>query len=139
MSKKHRYLFKITVIGPEDKLLEGVLKVINEDVIAIDGVRITATSLESEKFDIQAVTMAPQQSALETLESLTFTGANAVFIILNEADPKIETIYRNKIRENLGSGVPTKVCVVSDKITSKEKDEIVKCFNEMVEELTPPS
>lgn len=137
MSKKQRYLFKITVIGPEDKLLEDVLKVIDEDVIAIDGVRMTATSLETDDLEVKTVTMAPKKSALDSLESLTFTGANAVLIILNEADPKIETIYRNKIRENLGSGVPTRVCIIPEKMTSEKKEEIGRCFNEMVEELAP--
>ena len=136
MTKKQRYLFKITVIGPKDKLLEDVLKVINEDVIAIDGVRITATSLETDDLEVKTVTMAPKHSALDAMEAMTFTGANAVLIILDEADPKTETIYRNKIRENLGSGVPTRVCVISDMMTSEKKAEIAGCFNEMVEELT---
>ena len=65
MTKKNRYLFKITVIGPEDNLLESVLRVINEDVIAIDGVRFTATSLETDELEVKTLTMAPQQSALD--------------------------------------------------------------------------
>lgn len=136
MPKKHRYIFKITVIGPADHLLEDVLRVINENVVAIDGVRFTATSLETDDFEVKTLTMAPQQSALDALEALTFTGANAVLIILDEANPKTETIYRNKIRENLGGGIPTRVCIISETMTTEKKDEIARCFNEMVEELT---
>ncbi|MHA1637973.1 MAG: hypothetical protein ACTSUO_05250 [Candidatus Thorarchaeota archaeon] len=137
MSKKHKYIFKITVIGPEDRLLEDVLRVINEDVVAIDGIRFTARSLETENLVVQTLTMAPQQSALDAMESMTFTGANAVLIVLDDADPKTETIYRNKIREHLGSGIPTRVCIIPKKMTREKKKEIARCFDEMVEELTP--
>jgi len=135
-SKKQRYLFKITVVGPEDSLLEDVLSVINEDVISIDGIRITATSHETDKLEVQAVTMSPQHSALDSMESMTFTGANAVLIILPVADIETETIYRNKIRENLGTGTPTRVCIIGSKMTKPKREEIAHCFDEMLEELT---
>ena len=115
---KPRYLFKITMVGPEDRLLEKVLSVINENVVAVDGIRIGATHLETEDSDVRTLFMSPKHSALDILLSLTYKGAKAVMIVLKEPDQEIETMYRNEIRENLGQGIPTRVITVSAEIDS---------------------
>ena len=132
---KSRYLFKITMVGPEDKLLEKVLSVINENVVAVDGIRIGATHLETENSDVKALFMSPKHSALDILLSLTYKGAKGVMIVLKEHDPEIETMYRNEIRENLGQGIPTRVIAVGTKIEEFKKAEIRNTLDEMIEEM----
>lgn len=130
-----RYLFKITVVGPEDRLLERVLSVINEHVVAVDGISIGATQVEMEDSDVRTLFMSPRHSALDILLSLTYKGANAVMIILRELDPEIETMYRNEIRENLGQGTPTRVLAVSDDIDEFKKTEIRSMLDDLIEEI----
>ncbi|NHJ14586.1 MAG: hypothetical protein EAX95_12980 [Candidatus Thorarchaeota archaeon] len=132
---KPRYLFKITVVGPEDRLLERVLSVINEHVVAVDGIRIGATQMEIEDSDVRTLFMSPRHSALDILLSLTYKGAKAVMIVLRESDPEIETMYRNEIRKNLGQGTPTRVITVNDEIDNFKKAEIRSILDDLVEEI----
>lgn len=132
---KPRYLFKITMVGPEDRLLEKVLSVINENVVAVDGIRIGSTQLETENTDVKTLFMSPKHSALDILLSLTYKGAKAVFIVLKESDPEIETMYRNEIRENLGQGVPTRVITVSTEIDEFKITEIKTALDDIIEEM----
>jgi len=132
---KPRYLFKITMVGPEDRLLEKVLSVINENVVAVDGIRIGATHLETEDSDVRTLFMSPKHSALDILLSLTYKGAKAVMIVLKEPDHEIETMYRNEIRENLGQGIPTRVITVTAEIDDFKRAEIKTTLDDMIEEM----
>lgn len=58
-----------------------------------------------------------------------------MIIVVDDVDPEIETIYRNEIRENLGTGIPTRVVHVSLPIDEFKKNEIHHIFDEIVEEI----
>ncbi|MFW9966052.1 MAG: hypothetical protein ACFFEA_02785 [Candidatus Thorarchaeota archaeon] len=133
--QKSRYLFKVTVVGPEDKLLEQVLGVFNEQVVAVDGIRIGATKIEREDSDVRTLFMSPKHSALDILLSLTYKGASGVIIVLKDADPEIETMYRNEVRDNLGEGIPTRVICVGSGIEEFKRNEIQNILDEMMEEI----
>jgi len=133
--KRSKYLFKITVVGPDDKLLEGVLSTFDDPVVAVDGIRIGSTELDTDTSEIRAVFMSPKHAALDILLTLTYKGASAVIIVCKDADPEIETIYRNEIRENLGTGTPTRVVEVSLPLDDFKKNEIHHIFDEVIEEI----
>ncbi|MCK4567575.1 MAG: hypothetical protein KAU48_09730 [Candidatus Thorarchaeota archaeon] len=79
--------------------------------------------------------MSPRHSALDILLTLTYKGTRAVIIVCEDADPEIETIYRNEIRENLGTGIPTQVVHVKLPLDEFKKNEIHHIFDEIVEEI----
>ncbi|MFW9845985.1 MAG: hypothetical protein ACFFD6_04510 [Candidatus Thorarchaeota archaeon] len=133
--QKSKWLFKITVVGPEDRLLEQVLSVFNEQVVAVDGIRIGATKLEREDSDVRTLFMSPKHSALDLLLSLTYKGANAVIIVLKRSDPEIEALYRNEIRENLGEGIPTRMIAIDTDIDEFKRNEIHNLLDELLEEI----
>ncbi len=133
--KKAKYLFKVTVVGPDDSILDDVLRVINENVVTIDGIRIGNTEIEAEGTDVRAVTMSPKHTALDVLLTVTFTGAKGVLIIMKEPDPEIESIYRNEIREKLGDDIPTRIVFVGDEIEEYQKNELIYNLGELVEEI----
>ena len=133
--KKPRYLFKITVVGPDDKLLGEVLSVLSEEVIAIDGIRISSAAVTVEKTDVKTLFMSPKHSALDLLLSVTFAGASGAIIVLKEADPEMETLYRNEIREEIGTGVATRVIALESGMDDFKRNEIAVLLDEMVEEI----
>ncbi|MFX1416855.1 MAG: hypothetical protein ACFFC0_08580 [Promethearchaeota archaeon] len=133
--EKSRYLFKITVVGPEDPLLERVLAVFNEQVVAVDGIRIGATKFELADSDVGTLFMSPEHAALDILLSLTFKGAKGVIIVLREHDPQIETVYRNEIRKNLGEGIPTRVISVSGDLDEFKRTEIQSVLDDLLREI----
>ena len=133
--KRSRYLFKITVVGPDDKLLEAVLSTFDDPVVSVDGIRIGSTEVDTDSSEIHAVFMSPKHSALDILLTLTYRGASAVIIVCKDVDPEIETIYRNEIRENLGTGIPTRVVQVDIPIDEFKKNEIHHYFDEVIEEI----
>jgi hypothetical protein len=133
--KKPRYLFKITVVGPDDKLLEEVLSVLSEEVIAIDGIRISSAAVTVEKTDVKTLFMSPRHSALDLLLSVTFAGASGAIIVLKEADPEMETLYRNEVREKIGAGVPTRVIAIGSGMDDFKRNEIAVLLDDMVEEI----
>jgi hypothetical protein len=133
--RKAKYLFKVTVVGPDDSLLDEVLRVINENVVSIDGIRIGSTEIEAEGTDVRAVTMSPKHTALDVLLTVTFTGAKGALIIMKEPDPEIESIYRKEISEKLGSEIPTRIVFVGDKIEDYQKNEVIYNLGEIVEEI----
>ncbi|MGY5862551.1 MAG: hypothetical protein RTU09_09305 [Candidatus Thorarchaeota archaeon] len=133
--KKPRYLFKITVVGPDDKLLEDVLGVLSAEVIAVDGIRISSAAVTVEKTDVKTLFMSPKHSALDILLSVTFTGASGAIIVLKEADPEMETLYRNEVREEIGAGVPTRVITIGSGMDDFKRNEIAVLLDEMVEEI----
>jgi len=129
--KKPRYLFKITVVGPDDKLLEGVLSVLSTEVVAVDGIRISSAAVTVEKTDV----MSPKHSALDILLSVTFAGASGAIIVLKESDSEMETLYRNEVREKIGPGVPTRVIAIGSGLDDFKRNEIAVLLDEMVEEI----
>jgi hypothetical protein len=133
--QKSRYLFKVTVVGPDDRLLEQVLSVFNEQMMSVDGIRIGAAKIEREGSDVQTLFMSPKHSALDILLSLTYKGATGVIIVLKDADPEIETVYRNEIRENLGEGIPTRVICVGSYIEDFKRNEIHNLLDELMDEI----
>jgi hypothetical protein len=133
--QKSRYLFKVTVVGPDDRLLEQVLSVFNEQVMSVDGIRIGAAKIEREDSDVQTLFMSPKHSALDILLSLTYKGATGVIIVLKDADPEIETMYRNEVRENLGEGLPTRVICVGSDIDDFKRNEIHNLLDELMDEI----
>jgi len=133
--KRSRYLFKITVVGPDDKLLEEVLSTFDDPVVAVDGIRIGSAEVDTDTSEIHTVFMSPKHSALDILLTLTYKGASAVIVVIKDADPAIETIYRNEIRENLGTGIPTRVVLVDLPLDEFKKNEIHHIFEDVVEEI----
>ncbi|MFX0045606.1 MAG: hypothetical protein ACFE8Z_07135 [Candidatus Hermodarchaeota archaeon] len=133
--EKSRYLFKITVVGPEDPLLERVLAVFNEQVVAVDGIRIGATKFELADSDVGTLFMSPEHAALDVLLSLTFKGAKGVIIVLREPDPQLETVYRNDIRDNLGEGIPTRVICLGDDLDEFKRTEILSVLDDLLREI----
>ncbi len=133
--KKPRYLFKITVVGPDDKLLEGVLSVLSTEVVAVDGIRISSAAVTVEKTDVKTLFMSPKHSALDILLSVTFAGASGAIIVLKEADPDMETLYRNEIREEIGAGVPIRVIVIGSGMDDFKRNEIAVLLDEIVGEI----
>ncbi|TFF91972.1 hypothetical protein EU545_02420 [Candidatus Thorarchaeota archaeon] len=132
---KSRYLFKITVVGPDDSLLEQVLSTFNDPVVSVDGIRIGSTDVDLDSSEVHAVFMSPRHSALDILLALTFKGASGVLIVLKEADPQIETVYRNEIRETLGSNIPTRTVVIDSQLDEFKKNEIHHIFDEVIAEI----
>ncbi len=138
MSKKRaksRYLFKITVLGPDDALLESVLSNFNDPVVSVDGIRIGSTDLDLDSSEVHAVFMSPRHSALDILLALTFRGASGAVIVLKEADPQIEALYRNEVRENLGANVPTRTVVIDSELDKFKQTEIHHLFDEVISEI----
>lgn len=134
-SRRPKYLFKITIIGPDDSLLEQVLSLFGQHVVAVDGIRIGAGDLEIDETDVRALIMSPQHAAMDVLLSVTYKGASGVIIVLKEPDPEIETIYRNEIRENMGPDTPTRVVIVEGDFDDYKKKEIELLFEEIIEEI----
>lgn len=133
--KKPRYLFKITVVGPDDKLLEGVLSVLSTEVVAVDGIRISSAAVTVEKTDVKTLFMSPKHSALDILLSVTFAGASGAIIVLKEPDSEMETLYRNEVREKIGPGVPTRVIAIGSGLDDFKRNEIAVLLDEMVGEI----
>jgi hypothetical protein len=79
--------------------------------------------------------MSPKHAALDILLSLTFKGANAAIIVLREPDPELETVYRNEVRENLGTKIPTRVVTVESGIDEFKRTEIHHTFDDLIEEI----
>ena len=131
---KAKYLFKITVVGPDDSLLESFLSTF-DPVVKVDGIRIVSADHSTDDSDVRAVFMSPKHAALDILLSLTFKGANAVVIVLREPDPEMEKIYRNEIRENCGDRIPSRVCTIGSSIDDFKRTEIHLMFDELVEEI----
>ncbi len=131
---KSKFLFKITVVGPDDSLLEDVLSTF-DPVVKVDGIRIVSADHSTDDSDVRAVFMSPKHAALDILLSMTYKSASAVIIVLRDADPELETIYRNEIRENLGTKVPTRVVTVGSTLDEYERVEINHIFDELVEEI----
>ncbi len=133
-ASKAKYLFKITVVGPEDSLLDDVLSTF-DPVVKVDGIRIVSADRSTDDSEVRAVFMSPKHAALDILLSLTFKGASAVIIVLKDPDPELETIYRNEIRENLGTSIPTRVVTVGSSLDEFKRNEIHHYFDELVDEI----
>jgi hypothetical protein len=131
---KSKYLFKITVVGPDDSLLEDVLSTF-DPVVKVDGIRIVSADHSTDDSDVRAVFMSPKHAVLDILLSLTFKSASAVIIVLKDPDPELETVYRNEIRENLGAKVPTRVCAVGSSLDEFKRTQILHIFDELIEEI----
>ena len=131
---KSKYLFKITVVGPDDSLLEDVLSTF-DPVVKVDGIRIVSAGHSTDESDVRAVFMSPKHAALDILLSMTYKGASAVIIVLRDADPQLETIYRNEIRENLGTKVPTRIVTIESALDEYKRTEIHHTFDELIEEI----
>jgi hypothetical protein len=132
--KKTRYLFKITVIGPDDSLLKEVLHAFNEKVVEVDGIRISAAGLKTDDSDVKALIMSPAYSALDLMLSLTFKGASGVIIVLSEPDEETECMYRSEVKTNAGE-VPTRTLSVGPRLTEEKGKEIVRLLNDMLQEI----
>jgi hypothetical protein len=131
---KTRYLFKLTVVGPDDSLLEDVLSTF-DPVVKVDGIRIVSAEHSTDSSDVRAVFMSPKHAALDILLSLTFKGASGVIIVLRDPDPELETIYRNEIRGNLGAKIPTRVVTVGSVLDKFKRTEIHHISDELIEEI----
>ncbi|TET12016.1 MAG: hypothetical protein E3J86_01285 [Candidatus Thorarchaeota archaeon] len=134
IKSKSNYLFKITVVGPDDSLLEDVLSTF-DPVVKVDGIRIVSADHSTDDSNVRAVFMSPKHAVLDILLSLTYKGASAVMIVLKDPDPELETIYRNEIRENLGTKVPTQVVTIGSGIDEFKRAEIHHTFDEIIEEI----
>ena len=131
---KAKYLFKITVVGPDDALLEDVLSTF-DPVVKVDGIRIVSAGHSTDDSDVKAVFMSPKHAALDILLSLTYKGASAVIIVLRDPDPELETVYRNEIRENLGAKVPTRVVTIGSSFDKFKRNEVHHTADELIEEI----
>ncbi len=132
---KSRYLFKITVVGPDDELIKQFLEFFNKDIYSIDGIQITSTGVETQQSEVRTLFMSPRHSALDLLFSLTYKGARAAIIVLPKADPKMETKFRNEIRENLGENVPTRVII--GPLKQSDEKRFAAVLEEIISEILP--
>ncbi len=130
---KARYLFKITVVGPEDKLIERFMRIFHKPVFSIDGIQISSAGIETEDTDVKTVFMSPRHSALDLLFSMTYKGASGAIIILPKPDPKAEAKYRNEIRKNLGDKTPTRVII--GPISKKKNKELINILEDLITEI----
>jgi hypothetical protein len=133
--KINKYLIKITVVGPDDKLLMDVLSLFDDPVVSVDGIRIGSTEVDFDTTEVHAVFMSPRHSALDILLTLTYKGASGAIIVLREPDPEIETLYRNEVRENLGAEVPTRIVAIDSTMDKFKQTEILHTFDEIVAEI----
>ncbi len=131
---KSKYLFKITVVGPDDSLLENVLSTF-DPVVKVDGIRIVSADHTTDDSEVRAVFMSPKHAALDILLSLTFKGASAAIIVLRDPDPELEVVYRNEVRENLGAKIPTRVVTIGSSVDEFKRNEIHHTFDELIEEI----
>ncbi|MFX1559494.1 MAG: hypothetical protein ACFFBL_02790 [Promethearchaeota archaeon] len=131
---KSKYLFKITVVGPDDLLLEDVLSTF-DPVVKVDGIRIVSAGHSTDDSDVKAVFMSPRHAALDILLSMTYKGASAVIIVLRDPDPDLEAVYRNEIRENLGAKVPTRTVTIGSSLDNFKRTEIHLTFDDLIEEI----
>ncbi|RDE11730.1 MAG: hypothetical protein C4K49_11415 [Candidatus Thorarchaeota archaeon] len=131
---RSRYLFKITVLGPEDTLLEEVLQVFSKRVVTVDGISISAADRATDGSDVKALIMSPKHDALDIMLSLTYKGANAAIIVLREADPEVEKHYRNEVRVKAG-GLPTRVFSVGSDFNETKRCEILRTLDSLLEEI----
>lgn len=132
--KKMRYLFKIVVIGPDDSLLGQVLHAFSEEVIEVDGIRISAAGHKTDDSDVKALIMSPAYSALDLMLSLSFKGAAGAIIVLPEPDEETECMYRSEVKINAGD-LPARVLTVGSALTDEKRKEIVRLLNDMLEEM----
>jgi signal recognition particle receptor subunit beta len=133
--KMNNYLFKITVVGPDDKLLMDVLSLFDDPVVAVDGIRIGSTEVDFDTSEVHAIFMSPRHSALDILLTLTYKGASGAIIVLRESDLEIETMYRNEIRDNLGTDIPAHIVIVGSTMDKFKQTEILHIFDEVVAEI----
>jgi len=135
-SKKiKKYLFKITVVGPDDKLLMDVLSIFDDPVVSVDGIRIGSTELDVDTSEVHAVFMSPRHSALDVLLTLTYRGASGAIIVLREPDLEMERLYRDEVRMNLGTEIPVRTVTTGSSIDGFKRNEIHHLFEEVVEEI----
>jgi hypothetical protein len=132
--EKARYLFKITVIGPDDFLLREVLHALSEKVIEVDGIHVTSAGHKTDKSDVKALIMSPAYSALDLMLSLTFKGAGGVIIVLRETDEETECMYQSEAKLNAGD-VPTRTLIVGPALTDEKRKEIIRLLNDMLEKM----
>ncbi len=132
--KKTRYLFKITVIGPDDSLLEEVLHAFSQKVMEVDGIRISAAGHKTDRSDVKALIMSPAFSALDLMLSLSFKGASGVIIVLREPDEETECMYQSEVKLNAGD-LPTRTLLVGPRLTEEKSKEIVRLLDDMLEEM----
>ena len=131
---KTKYLFKITVVGPDDVLLENTLSTF-DPVVKVDGIRIVSADRSTDDSEVRAVFMSPKHEALDLLLSLTFKGASAAIIVLRDPDPDLETVYRNEVRDNLGAKIPTRTVTIGSSIDEFKRNEIHHVFDELIDEI----
>ncbi|TFG09246.1 hypothetical protein EU538_05740 [Candidatus Thorarchaeota archaeon] len=133
--KKSKYSFKITLVGPDDALLESVLASLMDQTVVVDGIRIGSADMETRDSDVRALIMSPRDTAMDLLFSLSYRGATAALIVLPEITPELETRYRNEVRENLGDRYPTRVFEAGDCLDKKKCKELAALFRDLVEEM----
>jgi hypothetical protein len=132
-NEKGRFAFKITVVGPDDDLVMDVLRVLNEQVISLDGIRISSAQVETDDSDVRMLLMSPRHSALDVLLGVTFRGASAALIVMPEEDSDIESVYRKEIEEEIGEGTPVKVIICeSSCVDDFKRNEIAYALDELV-------
>ncbi|TFF92434.1 hypothetical protein EU545_00965 [Candidatus Thorarchaeota archaeon] len=134
-NKKQRYSLKITLVGPDDELLESVLAALMDQTVAVDGIRIGSAGMETKDSDVRALIMSPRDTAMDLLFSLSYRGATGALIVLPEVTPELETEYRNEVRENLGDRYPTRVFEAGDCLDEDKCAELAQLFTDLLEEM----
>lgn len=127
-----RFAFKITILGPDDDLVMDVLRVLNEQVISLNGIRISSAQVETDDSDVRMLLMSPRHSALDVLLGVTFRGASAALIVMPEVDRDIEEVYRNEIKEEIGEETPVRVIICESGIDEFKRNEIAYALDELV-------
>ncbi|TXT57485.1 MAG: hypothetical protein BAJATHORv1_10187 [Candidatus Thorarchaeota archaeon] len=132
--KGQRFLFKITLLGPDEDLLEEVVRIFNKDLVSVDGISIGSIERESHGADVRAVFMFSKHSALDILLTMTYTGAHGAMVVLEKTDPDLEAKYKNKVKEKIGS-VPCRLLILDEPLDDDERKRIISAFEGLVEEL----
>ncbi len=134
-TERARYLFKITIVGPDDELLGKVLEVFSDTTLAVDGIRIGSTRVAVSGSEVGTVLMSPGKTAQSLLLTLSYKGSAGAIIVLKNADPQTEEFYRNEARKNLGAQSPIRVFVVDSGMTKEKKAELVCLLDNIVTEI----
>ncbi len=133
--KKKKYLFKITVDGPNDSLNQDVLKIITQSYVQIHGLGIYETTKETDNERINTVIMSPKHDAMHFMLSLSYKRSSGALIVLENKHKDKEQNYRERVIKNAGD-IPTRIIHIPDGIDHEELKKLIgKYLDELIDEI----
>ncbi len=132
-NKKKKYLFKITVDGPNDALNQDVLKIITQSYVQIHGLGIYETTKETDNEQINTVIMSPKHDAMHFILSLSYKRSSGALIVLEEKYKDRVHEYEERVVKNAGE-IPTRIIVIPKETNSEELKKLVeKYLDELID------